>query len=34
MLPSPRYFDKRPNSAYLDARAQVIVGRMANAQLP
>jgi monofunctional biosynthetic peptidoglycan transglycosylase len=34
MLPRPRYFEKLPNSEYLSARAQVIVGRMADARLP
>jgi len=34
MLPRPRYFEKLPNSEYLSARAQVIVGRMGDARLP
>ncbi len=34
MLPRPKYFEKLPNSAYLTARAGVIVGRMTDAQLP
>lgn len=34
MLPRPRYFEKRPNSEYLSARAQVIVGRMPDARVP
>ena len=34
MLPRPKYFEKLPNSAYLAARANVIVGRMPNAELP
>ena len=34
MLPRPRYFEKLPNSAYVAGRAGVIVGRMADAQLP
>ena len=34
MLPRPRYFEKLPNSEYLSDRAQVIVGRMAEARLP
>ena len=34
MLPRPRYFEKQPNSEYLSARAQVIVGRMGDARLP
>jgi monofunctional biosynthetic peptidoglycan transglycosylase len=34
MLPRPKYFEKMPNSAYVSGRAGVIVGRMADAQLP
>ena len=34
MLPRPRYFEKLPNSPYLSGRAEVIVGRMGNAELP
>ena len=34
MLPRPRYFEKLPNSEYLSARANVIVGRMSDARLP
>jgi monofunctional biosynthetic peptidoglycan transglycosylase len=34
MLPRPRYFEKVPNSGYLAARANVIVGRMHGAELP
>lgn len=34
MLPRPRYFEKLSNSGYLANRAQVIVGRMASAELP
>jgi monofunctional biosynthetic peptidoglycan transglycosylase len=34
MLPRPRYFEKLPNSEYLGARANVIVGRMPDARLP
>ncbi len=34
MLPRPKYFEKLPNSGYLANRAEVIVGRMGNAQLP
>jgi monofunctional glycosyltransferase len=34
MLPRPKYFEKLPNSGYLAARANVIVGRMPNAELP
>lgn len=34
MLPRPRYFEKRPRSAYLNHRAGVIAQRMRNAELP
>lgn len=34
MLPGPRVFEKRPNSAYLASRARTIVARMGDAQLP
>jgi monofunctional biosynthetic peptidoglycan transglycosylase len=34
MLPRPRYFEKLPNSEYLNARANVIVARMPDARLP
>ncbi len=34
MLPRPRYFEKRPNSAYLANRAQTILARMRYAELP
>ena len=34
MLPRPRFFEKLPNSEYLSARANVIVGRMPDARLP
>ena len=34
MLPRPRYFEKKPQSAYLSHRANVIVGRMRSAELP
>jgi monofunctional biosynthetic peptidoglycan transglycosylase len=34
MLPRPKYFEKLPNSTYLQARAQTIVARMPNAELP
>jgi len=34
MLPRPRHYEKLPNSEYLTSRAQVIVGRMPNAELP
>jgi monofunctional biosynthetic peptidoglycan transglycosylase len=34
MLPRPKYFEKLPHSAYLSGRAEIIVARMPNAQLP
>lgn len=34
MLPRPKFFEKTPNSAYLASRAQTIVARMADAELP
>ncbi len=34
MLPRPKFFEKIPQSAYLNARAQTIVARMADAELP
>lgn len=34
MLPRPRYFETRPRSAYLSARASAIAARMGSAQLP
>jgi len=34
MLPAPRKFEKNPNSAYLDRRTQLILGRMQHAQVP
>jgi monofunctional glycosyltransferase len=34
MLPRPKYFEKAANSAYLAARAQTIVARMGDAELP
>ncbi len=34
MLPRPKYFEKLPKSGYLVDRANVIVGRMASAELP
>ncbi len=34
MLPRPRYFEKRPQSAYLSARAATITVRMGAAELP
>jgi len=34
MLPAPRKFEKNPNSAYLDRRSQLILGRMQHAIIP
>ncbi len=34
MLPRPKFFEKTPNSAYVSSRAQTIVARMADAELP
>ena len=34
LLPNPRKFGRLPNSAYLAARSQVILGRMGAAELP
>jgi len=34
MLPRPRFYETKSNSAYLSGRAGVIVGRMGDAQLP
>jgi monofunctional biosynthetic peptidoglycan transglycosylase len=34
MLPRPRYFEKRPDSSYLSARAQTITARMGGVELP
>jgi len=34
MLPRPKYFEKLPNSSYVAGRAEVIVGRLPNAELP
>ncbi len=34
MLPRPKYFEKLPNSSYVAGRADVIVGRLPNAELP
>lgn len=34
MLPRPKFFEKIPNSAYIAGRANVILGRMGDAQLP
>jgi monofunctional glycosyltransferase len=34
MLPRPKFFEKQPNTAYLNHRAQTIVARMGDAELP
>ena len=34
MLPRPKFFEKVPNSAYVSGRAQTIVARMGDAELP
>jgi monofunctional glycosyltransferase len=34
MLPRPKFFEKIPNSAYIQGRAQTIVARMSDAELP
>lgn len=34
MLPRPKFFEKVPNSPYIQSRAQTIVARMADAELP
>jgi monofunctional biosynthetic peptidoglycan transglycosylase len=34
MLPRPKYFEKLPNSSYISGRANVIAGRLVNAELP
>jgi monofunctional biosynthetic peptidoglycan transglycosylase len=34
MLPRPKFFEKTPNSGYLNSRAGTIVARMPDAQLP
>jgi monofunctional biosynthetic peptidoglycan transglycosylase len=34
MLPAPRKFEKNPNSAYLDRRTQLILGRMQHSVIP
>jgi monofunctional glycosyltransferase len=34
MLPRPKYFEKQPNTGYLNQRAQTILGRMGDAELP
>ncbi len=34
MLPRPKYFERLPNSAYLQSRTEVILARMPQARLP
>jgi monofunctional biosynthetic peptidoglycan transglycosylase len=34
MLPSPKAFERRPNSPYLNGRVATIVARMPAAELP
>jgi monofunctional biosynthetic peptidoglycan transglycosylase len=34
MLPRPRYFEQRPQSAYLASRAETIMARMGDVVLP
>lgn len=34
MLPKPKFFEKIPNSAYIQNRAQIIVARMGDVELP
>ncbi len=34
MLPSPKFFERQPGSAYLNGRTATIVARMASADLP
>ena len=34
MLPRPKYFERLPNSAYLQSRTEVILARMSQARLP
>ena len=34
MLPAPRRYEKNPHSAYMNGRTQIIMARMANAELP
>jgi len=34
MLPRPKYFEKLPNSGYVADRANTIVARMGDAELP
>ena len=34
MLPAPKRFEKQPQSAYLNGRTRIIMGRMNRAELP
>jgi hypothetical protein len=34
MTPSPRLFERRPNSAYIDGRVATILARMQGAVIP
>jgi monofunctional biosynthetic peptidoglycan transglycosylase len=34
MLPSPKFFEKRPQSPYLNRRTATITARMAQVSLP
>ena len=34
MLPAPKRFEKQPQSAYLNGRTRVIMGRMGRSELP
>lgn len=34
MLPSPKFFERRPNSSYINGRASTIVARMPAVDLP
>ena len=34
MTPSPRVFERRPDSAYLDGRVATILARMPSAVIP
>ena len=34
MLPSPKFFERRPGSGYLSGRASTIVARMPAVELP
>jgi monofunctional biosynthetic peptidoglycan transglycosylase len=34
MLPSPKFFERRPGSPYLSSRASTVMARMSSAELP